>query len=130
MSIDDIGNQAFVVEHGASVFFLPAEPIGRDVERECTGGNWADLQLRLGALLRGEMTSFLQARQYLQTARRYIGAARKSRRHADAGIYQSHLEAARNAHHRARKCLSYARMCRERARTLGQEFGGAARHFS
>jgi hypothetical protein len=125
MSINESDNEAFVIEHGASVFFLPAEPVGRDAVRECTGGNWADLQLRLGALLRGEMTSFLQARQYLQTARRYIAAARKSRLLANGVNYETQLEAARNAHRRARKCLSYARLCRERARTLGGGFGNA-----
>jgi hypothetical protein len=120
MSNDDIGGEAaLVIEHGASVFFLPVD---HEAARAYDGGNWADLQLRLGALLRGEMTSFVQARQYLQTARCYVTAARKARLN-DTAQFQAHLEAANNAHRRARKCLGYARLCRERARTLGEEFG-------
>jgi hypothetical protein len=130
MSIHDVCNEAFVIEDGAAVFFLPTEPIGRAVAAKCTGGHWADLQLRLGALLRGEMTSFLQARQYLQTARRYVGAARRSRQLKNPGHYEAHLEAARNAHRRARKCLSYARLCRQRARTLSRELGTPMCHPS
>ncbi len=123
MSNDDIGGEAaLVIEHGASVFFLPAEPIGREAPGVYGGGTWADMQLRLGALLRGEMTSFVQAKQYLQTARQYVAAARKART-SDVAQFQVHMEAANSAHRRARKCLGYARLCRERARALGEEFG-------
>ncbi|QLH38307.1 MAG: hypothetical protein HWD60_04140 [Defluviicoccus sp.] len=119
----NIGGEAtMVIEHGASVFFLPAEPTGRENIHASKGGDWADLQMRLGALLRGEMTSFLQAKQYLQIARRYVTAARKART-CNAMQFAAHLEAANSAHRRARKCLSYARLCRERARTLGEDCG-------
>jgi len=73
---------------------------------------------RLAELMEGAITSHSIARQYLRVARRFVAAARRARRGTDRSRFEAHLREARKAHDQARKCLSFARLCRRRAECL------------
>jgi hypothetical protein len=73
---------------------------------------------RLTELMEGAITSHTMARQYLRAARDFIAAARRARHGADRSRFEAHLREARKAHDQARKCLSFARLCRRRAECL------------
>jgi hypothetical protein len=87
---------------------------------ELGGGRWVGVGLaeRLAELTEAAITSRSLARQYLRTARRFVGAARQARRGHDGAYYEAHLQEARKAHEQARKCLSFARLCQSRAECL------------
>lgn len=83
------------------------------------GCNFANgFEGRLAELMMSAITSHSIARQYLRTARSFIAAARRARRDTDHSRFQAHLREARQAHDQARKCLSFARLCRRRAECL------------
>jgi hypothetical protein len=73
---------------------------------------------RLAELMESAITSRSLARRYLRAARRFVAAARRSRRAPDCSHYEAHLREARKAHDQARKCLSFARLCQQRAQCL------------
>jgi hypothetical protein len=87
---------------------------------ELDGGRWVGMGLakRLAELTEAAIPSRSLARQYLRTARRFVGAARQARRSPDRLYYDAHLQEARRAHEQARKCLSFARLCQSRAECL------------
>jgi hypothetical protein len=87
---------------------------------EVGGGRWVGVGLaeRLAELTEAAITSRSLARQYLRTARRFVGAARQARRGPASAYYEAHLQEARRAHEQARKCLSFARLCQSRAECL------------
>lgn len=87
---------------------------------EVGGGRWVGIGLaeRLAELTEAAITSRSLARQYLRTARRFVGAARKACRSHDHASYEAHLQEVRRAHEQARKCLSFARLCQSRAECL------------
>jgi hypothetical protein len=83
------------------------------------GRNFAHrLEGRLAELMEGAIASHSIARQYLRTARGFVAEARRARRGRDRSRFEAHLREARKAHDQARKCLSFARLCRLRAECL------------
>jgi hypothetical protein len=90
------------------------------VDRETASGRTFThgFEGRIAELMEGAITSRSLARQYLRTARRFVAAARQARRAPNRSHYEAHLREAQKAHDQARKCLSFARLCRQRAECL------------
>ena len=98
----------------------PHDAIGSTAGRETASGRTFThgFDGRIAELIEGAITSRSLARQYLRAARRFVAAARQARRAPNRSHYEAHLREARKAHDQARKCLSFARLCRERAEGL------------
>ena len=104
---------------GASSDDLHSGVLTRAVAHPAGRCNFANgFEGRLVELMMGAITSHSIARQYLRTARGFVAAARRARRETDHSRFQAHLREARQAHDQARKCLSFARLCRRRAECL------------
>jgi hypothetical protein len=84
---------------------------------EAVAALFAQLQReeRLTQLLRGAEQAHGLARQYQETARHFLRAARTAKQLGDAVIGHRFLRQAREARDRARECRHFARRCKRRA---------------
>lgn len=79
----------------------------------------AALEERMVELTENVIAARLLARSYLNVARGFLDAVRRSRAIAQSELAQAQLYEARRAHEQARKCLSFARLCERRVDGMG-----------